>query len=220
MDVTKWFTYNNGLLTIIAIILAPIIALRVQTKLETVKEKKQKKLGIFKTLIATYATRVSPDHIQSLNMINIEFYGINSVIDSWRLYQEHLVTPDPKANDTSLLVEEREDAAEKWITKGNKLFIDLLVEISKEVGLPFDIPTLSKGVYYPLAQQKIEQDNMILREGLLKIVCNREPLSMDVKSFPVDTDAMSKQMKLQDSLIAYYDGKKSVKITLDKDVSD
>lgn len=32
-------------------------------------------------------------------------------------------------------------------------------------------------------------------------------------------EAVNRQIKLQDSLIAYYDGKKSVKITLDKDNS-
>lgn len=214
--ITDWLTTNNGTVTVVAILLAPIIALRVQTKLEAAKEKRQRKLIIFKTLIATYATRVSPDHIQALNMINIEFYGIESVLDSWRLYHQHLITPDPQANDASLSIKERNDFAEKWLQNGNELFINMLVEMSNEVGFPFDQPTLSIGVYYPGAQQKIEEENIILREGLIKIICNREPLSMDVKSFPVDVEALNKQTKLQESLIDYYDGKKSVKITLDK----
>lgn len=214
--ITTWLTANNGIVTVIAILLAPIIALRVQTRLDTAKEKKQRKLIIFKTLIATYATRVSPDHIQALNMINIEFYGTESVLSSWRLYQQHLTTPVAKANDTSIPIEEREKTAQQWLETGNGLFINLLVDMSNEVGFPFDKPTLSKGIYYPIAQEKIEIENKILREGLLKIICNREPLSMDVKSFPVDIELLNKQNKLQDSMIDYYDGKKSVKVTLDK----
>lgn len=214
--ITEWLTRNNGTVTVIAILLAPIIALRVQTKLEIVKEIRQRKLSIFKTLIATYATRLSPDHIQALNMINIEFYGIQSVLNSWRLYNQHLTTPIPEANDTNLSITEREEAAKKWLDNGNELFINMLVAISNEAGFPFDKPTLFKGVYYPRAQQKIEEENTMLREGLLKIIWNREPLSMDVKSFPVDIEALNKQTKLQESLIDYYDGKKSVKITLDK----
>lgn len=160
-EITKWLTDNNGILTIIAMLLAPIIALRVQTKLEATKEKKQRKLTILKTLIATYATRVSPDHIQALNMINIEFYDNKPIIDLWKLYQEHLVQPDPIANDTSLSVTEREKAAENWLAKSNDFFINLLVAISKEAGFPFDKSTLLKGVYYPMAQHKIEEDNRI-----------------------------------------------------------
>lgn len=218
--ITTWLTANNGTVTVVAILLAPIIALRVQTKLDAAKEKRQRKLIIFKTLIATYATRVSPDHIQALNMINIEFYGTQSVLGSWRLYQQHLTTPDPKANDTSTPIEEREKAAQQWLETGNDLFINLLVDMSNEVGFPFDKPTLSKGVYYPIAQEKIEIENKILREGLLKIICNREPLSMNVTSFPINQDALDKQNKLQDSLLEYYEGKKSVKVTVEEKNAD
>lgn len=188
--ITTWLTANNGTVTVVAILLAPIIALRVQTRLDAAKEKRQRKLIIFKTLIATYATRVSPDHIQALNMINIEFYGTQSVLSSWRLYQQHLTTPAPKANDTSTPVEEREKAAQQWLETGNDLFINLLVDMSNEVGFPFDKPTLSKGIYYPIAQEKIEVENKILREGLLKIICNREPLSMNITGFPINQDAL------------------------------
>jgi hypothetical protein len=215
-EITTWLTTNNGIVTVIAILLAPIIALRVQTKLDAAKEKSQRKLIIFKTLIATYATRVSPDHIQALNMITIEFYGTESVLSSWRLYQQHLITPAPKANDTSIPIEEREKAAQQWLETGNDLFINLLVDMSNEVGFPFDKPTLSKGVYYPIAQEKIEIENRILREGLLKIICNREPLSMNVTGFPINQDALDKQNKLQDSLLEYYDGKKSVKVMIEE----
>jgi hypothetical protein len=108
LSLTTWLNNNIGLLTVIAILLAPIFALRVQKRLETAKEKGQRKLGIFKTLIATYATRVSPDHIQALNMINIEFYGIEAVLSSWHLYQKHLTTPIPEANVISTSIEVKE----------------------------------------------------------------------------------------------------------------
>ncbi len=214
--ITTWHTANNGTVTVIAILLAPIIALQVQTRLDAAKEKSQRKLIIFKTLIATYTTRVSPDHVQALNMINIEFYGNESVLGSWRLYQQHLTTPDIQANNTSISIEEREKAAQQWLETGNNLFINLLVDMSNEVGFPFDKPTLSKGVYYPIAQEKIEIENKILREGLLKIICNGEPLSMNVTAFPINQEALDKQNKLQDSLLDYYDGKKSVKVIVEE----
>ena len=216
LSITSWLTTNIGLVTVVAILLAPIFALRVQKKLDAAKEKGQMKLIIFKTLIATYATRVSPDHIQALNMINIEFYGIEIVLNSWREYQKHLTTPIPEANNTPTPLEEREKIAKEWIEKGSDLFINLLVSMSKEVGYPFDKATLSNGIYYPVAQQKLEEDNRFLRMGLLDILCKNKPISMNVNSFPFDKDTLDKQNKLQDSLIDYYDGKKPVKVIIEE----
>jgi len=210
-----WLTTNVGLITVVAIMLAPIFTLRVQKKLEARKEKEQRKLFIFKTLVATYATRVSPDHIQALNMINIEFYGIEHVLNSWHLYQNHLTTAVADANNTSIPLEERELKAKEWIDRGSDLFIDLLVCMSKEVGYPFDKTTLSNGIYYPIAHQRLEDENRFLRQGLLDIIYNNKPISMNVLSLPMNQDVLDKQNKLQDSLIDYYDGKKSVKVTME-----
>lgn len=188
-----WLTANVGLVTVVAIILAPIFALRVQTNLETAKEKKQRKLFIFKTLMATYATRVSIDHVQALNMINIEFYGVEPILNAWQSYQKHLTTPIADANNTSISPEERESRAKKWIDKGSDLFIDLLVLMSKEVGLPFNKTTLSSGVYYPTAHQKLENENISLRQGLLEIIYKNKPITINLPQPTQDDKASSIQ---------------------------
>ncbi len=63
-----------GLLTIVAIFVAPWAALWLQKRIERSNEKKQRKLNIFKTLLATRANVVSMDHVQALNMIDIQFF--------------------------------------------------------------------------------------------------------------------------------------------------
>jgi hypothetical protein len=202
-------------LTILAILLAPRFALQAQVKHDSLKEQQQRRLHIFKTLIATYATRLSPDHVQALNLINIEFYGINNVIKAWETYLDHLNKPSTGANDPHLSPEKKEEVAQEWINEGNRLLNDLLVDISKEVGLPFDKSKIEKGVYYTSAQGKLEYENRLMREGLLNIISNKSSISMNVVSLPIDKEASDKQQKLQDSLIDYYDGKKSVKVTLE-----
>jgi hypothetical protein len=42
-----------------------------KTKIEDNKAKKQRKLHIFKTLMATRAARLSAEHVQALNMIDL-----------------------------------------------------------------------------------------------------------------------------------------------------
>ena len=59
-------------LMIIAVLLAPVVAVQVQKWLELFREDRARKLWIFKTLMATRAATVSPEHVQALNMIDLE----------------------------------------------------------------------------------------------------------------------------------------------------
>ena len=68
MTISDW-------LMIIAVLLAPLIAVQVQKWLEHHRENRERKLRVFKTLMATRAATVSPDHVQALNMIDLEFSG-------------------------------------------------------------------------------------------------------------------------------------------------
>uniref|UniRef100_UPI002AA29EDF DUF6680 family protein n=2 Tax=Serratia TaxID=613 RepID=UPI002AA29EDF len=58
-----------------AVILGPIFAVQVQKYLEQFREKKQRRLNIFRSLMSTRAERLNREHVQALNMIDIEFYG-------------------------------------------------------------------------------------------------------------------------------------------------
>src|SRR5439155_23554849 len=62
-------------LTVAAIVLAPLVALRVSVWLDRRKEKRQRQFLIFQTLMATRASGLAPEHVQALNMIDVEFYG-------------------------------------------------------------------------------------------------------------------------------------------------
>ena len=60
---------------VFAVLIAPLLAVQAQKFIERMREKRQRKLSIFFQLMATRATRVAPQHVQALNMIDIEFYG-------------------------------------------------------------------------------------------------------------------------------------------------
>ena len=90
--------------TIIAIILGPIVALGIQRNSEKRREKRNRKLVIFKELMATRATTLSPRHVDALNAIEVEFSkgggkGEKLVLDTWRLYLEHLNTRGTLSGD-------------------------------------------------------------------------------------------------------------------------
>lgn len=62
MHISDW-------LMILAVLFAPLVAVQVQKWLEQWKDKKQRKLRIFLTLMVTRVMRLSSDHVNALNLI-------------------------------------------------------------------------------------------------------------------------------------------------------
>lgn len=54
-------------------LLSPLIALRVSRRLDARREVRERKMKIFRTLMATRARRLSMEHVEALNMIDVEF---------------------------------------------------------------------------------------------------------------------------------------------------
>ena len=65
-------TISDGLM-IIAILIAPFLAVFAQRQIDLWREQRQRKLWVFKTLMATRGRTLSPEHVQALNMIELEF---------------------------------------------------------------------------------------------------------------------------------------------------
>ena len=65
----------SDVLMIAAVLLAPVVAVQVQKWLEQYRAERERQLRIFKTLMATRATGLSHDHVQALNLIDLEFQG-------------------------------------------------------------------------------------------------------------------------------------------------
>src|SRR6202521_546553 len=81
------------ILTIIAIVLCPIIALDLQRRLDMGREEKNRKLWVFKTLMSFRATALSPQFVQALNLIDVEFDSDNekekAVLTAWKVLLDH-----------------------------------------------------------------------------------------------------------------------------------
>src|SRR5207244_804584 len=80
MDRTIWLGIVGlvlSALTIAAIYLGPIAALKIQRRLDDERESKRRKLEIFKVLMSNRATPLSPAYVQALNLIDVEFTGSN-----------------------------------------------------------------------------------------------------------------------------------------------
>ena len=156
-----------GLLTIVAILVAPWTALWLQKKIERSNEEKQRKLGIFKTLLATRANVVSIDHVQALNMIEVEFYKEKTVRDSWNIYRDHLNSyPFNKDKQTQ----------ERWEECRSEFLTDLLYVMSKLFGYDFDKVLIKKGAYSPI----VHNEEAILRQLLANVLAGVVPIKVEI----------------------------------------
>lgn len=128
------------LLTIVAIVVGPILAVivtRFQGKHET---RLQRKLDVFRSLMKTRKFTLDHEHVGALNLIEMEFYGKKSVIDSYRKYIEFRHEPLPSNEN---------DDQERHFKRGENLLYDLLHEIGATLGYHFDKDDLKRFSYSP-----------------------------------------------------------------------
>ena len=156
-----------ALATIAAIIIGPMVALWLQRISERRRERRNRKLVIFKELMATRATRVSPRHVDALNAIEVEFSDGSAddkrVLEAWRLYLDHL--GDDNTGDN-----------QRWTDKGNDLLTDLLYEMSQALQYDFSKITLKKNVYSPRAHGDLELDQYLLRKYVVEMMAGKRPI--------------------------------------------
>lgn len=174
-------------LTIIAVLVGPVLAVQAQKWVERRQAKTGMKDGIFRTLMATRAARLAPEHVQALNMIDIAFYGKRSfgrqrqsnaevqVCIARRVYFDVL---NVDANAMS------ESRAEQWAHDRDEKFYALLAAIAIAQNFDFNSVDLKRAVYSPVAHGTIETDQEAIRVGLAKLLKGEVALPMRVVNLP------------------------------------
>jgi hypothetical protein len=162
--------------------LAPIAAVQLEKWLERRREGRRAKVQIFKTLMATRATPVSPDHVRALNEIDLEFYGGGkgeaSVRTAWTEYRDHL-NKFPRRDPKTGLADQAEYV--QWVKTGEDRLIELLSKMARCLGYAFDRTTLRNSFYFPQAHAALQQQDADLRalakEALQVIVATAQRVS-------------------------------------------
>ncbi len=150
----------SDLVGIIAIILAPLLALNVQSRLNVKREKMQRRVAVFRTLMATRGTVLSFQHVEALNSIDVEFYAVNTVVEVWRRYYNHLIHNTPQ----------NEFANAAWEEKQKELLTNLLYEMAVALEYGFDKSVIERASYFPNAYGYAEQENQTIRNSLSQLL--------------------------------------------------
>ena len=163
-------------LTVVALLAGPVIAIRVSEILAERKEIRERKLKIFRALMTTRATALSPLHVEALNMIDLEFNPRDKrdkpILLAWKVYLDHL--------------NERGVAQDIWNSKRLDLFLDLLYAMAVRLGYDeFDKVHLKNASYIPEAHGMIESDQSAIRKGLADLLTGKVPLPMKITEIPI-----------------------------------
>ena len=117
--------------------LGPVLAVAVSLLREAITTKYNRRLYVFRTLMATRRIGISAAHVNALNLVEVEFYRCPKVEAAWNSYKKHLNEPTRRPPD------------EAWYETKERLLAKLLSEIGAV--LRFKIPAMDifKGGYAP-----------------------------------------------------------------------
>jgi hypothetical protein len=153
MTISDW-------LMIFAVFSGPIVAVRLTRYLDDKKEIRQRKLDIFKTLMATRAYTITWDHVHALNRIDLEFDKSDmkerAVIEAWKAYLD--------------LFGDRKMPKEQWAVRRIDLLVELLHKMAIVLDYDFDKTHIKNSSYSPVAHSDIEAQQIAIRKGLIEVL--------------------------------------------------
>lgn len=199
------------MLTIIAIILGPILAVQTERYLARRREEKERRLRVFKTLMVTRGAVLSLSHVEALNSIDIEFDSDDQknekVRNSWKEYLDQLAHyPKDKAT---------ENDQKRWKEKTDELLVELLHVMSKALGYTFDKTHIKRTGYTPVRYSDVEFEQDFIRRSLVKLFLGDNSLPIEIRTPPTEDGQISSEEHLRRLLIEYYEENKPIKVVIE-----
>jgi hypothetical protein len=155
-------------LTIVAILIGPLSALLIQKWIERRQAREDRKVSIFRTLMANRASRLSQDYVKAFNGIATEFYGDTNVIEAWRALNDHLNSSRDAGGGVV------------WDNRLNQLLVDMLYEMAETLDYHFDKVTLMRAVYHPLGWNTLEVEQTKLRQAAVAVFEGEKTLKVEI----------------------------------------
>lgn len=191
------------LAVVFATVMGPVLAVQAQQWISVWRERRNRKLAIFRTLMATRANPLTAESVNAFNTIPIEFYGDEDVLEPWRIYFDHI---DTKGMEPNL-----------WADKRWDLYCALLLAISQHLKYGFDFLTIKKKIYAPEGHSRISNEQEAIRTAVLGLLTGKTTLPMEVRSFPTDTEAVQRINAVQIAMFDWLTGKITPKVRVEKE---
>ena len=177
------------IVTIIALILGPLVAVLVARKMDDRRAKNERRMSIFRTLMATRRNRLSFDHVSSLNLVEIEFQDSSGVIQKWKTYFTHLTSDHPRREDEKTLgnLSDAENRVrevhyqDRIARDREKLLTEILHEIAKDLGYEIEVFEILEGGYFPQGWGNLEVQQELIRQYAIDLYFGKTALPVLVR---------------------------------------
>ncbi len=160
-----------------AVYVAPQKAFEAQWNLQLRDAARERRLQVFRTLMATRGNILNYRHVEALNLIDVEFSeeSEKDVRDAWKLYLDHLnayvvePTHEPDEAKLKVLQNQREE-------RRRDLLAELLKKMGVQVGYGVDFTYLKGRAYYPVGHGNMVEEESAVRRGLIDMLWKGRPL--------------------------------------------
>jgi len=167
--------------TVVATCLSPFIAVQATIALGRRKEKRDRQLQLFRTLMLTRDSLVSFEHVRALNTIEIDFHGekgAQPVVDAWHTYYVHLNLP--------LFTVDAEKVA--WSNTRLELLTALLAAMAKFLGYRFESSLIRDTAYSPRLHGQLNDEQTQIRTMMLELLGGKRALPVATFAVPIPTN--------------------------------
>jgi len=172
------------ILTVIAIFMGPISALLVAGYLNAQRERRIRKMDVFRMLMRTRRTPMNTEHVGALNLIEIEFDGVKPVIDRWReLFNHFGAQHQKKENEADRAFQMR------LATERQKILAKLLHAIAKNLKFGVEQLEIFDGGYTPQGWEEIEMQQHAARNYIVDLYLGRRAVPVAVMDYATGTIA-------------------------------
>lgn len=151
-----------GIAVVVATLTGPVLAVLVTRHVDERRQRRSRQLEIFRSLMGSRRTPLSPDRVKALNMVEIEFYGITEVQKCYQDVMRHINHPHPLPAE--------------WHTRLPSLTTKLLSEMAKVLGYKLQQLDVLEGGYYPQGFVDLETEQQEVRRTLIEVLSGRRPL--------------------------------------------
>jgi hypothetical protein len=149
---------------VLATATGPVAAVLITFWREKRANLRARRLEIFRTLMATRQIPISLQHVNSLNLIEVDFYGCENVQKEWVAYKAHLFAPVA------------EDDA--WRDKKERILANMLCQMAQTLRYNITAMDIFKGGYAPKGWTHMQRRLLEALEYVYDLAANKKTVPM------------------------------------------
>jgi hypothetical protein len=151
-----------GLAIVFATFAGPVAAVLITRWIDRKRALRDRQLEVFRALMRTRKNAIQPDHVNALNLVEIEFHNVEPVLAAYRDLMRHI-------NSGGV-------ADDQWVNKHRSFLTKLLSAMATELGYKIEQLDVFEGGYYPSGWGQESEQQLAMRLGLLELLSGKRSL--------------------------------------------